>query len=77
MLFWWWYRTPTQHGAFADGRGDVRKLAAWYFAALERGDLAQLDALFTHRVPFEEIARGFELIEHEPEDVVKVLVTYD
>lgn len=61
----------------ADGRGDVRKLAGWYFAALERGDLPQLDALFTHRVPFGRIAEGFELIEHEPESVVKILVTYD
>ncbi len=60
----------------ADGRGDVRKLAGWYFAALERGDLPQLDGLFTHRVPFERIAEGFELIEREPGDVVKILVTY-
>lgn len=61
----------------ADGRGDVRKLATWYFGALARGDLPHLDELFTHRVPFEEIARGFDLIEREPESVVKVLVTYD
>jgi L-iditol 2-dehydrogenase len=61
----------------ADGRGDVRKLARWYFAALQRGDLPELDTLFTHRVPFERIAEGFELLEREPENVVKVLVTYD
>jgi len=61
----------------ADGRGDVRKLARWYFETIRRGSLDGITDLITHRVPFGEIERGFELIEHEPENVVKIFVTYD
>jgi threonine dehydrogenase-like Zn-dependent dehydrogenase len=61
----------------ADGRGDVKKLARWYFDATRRGFLDGITDLFTHRVPFEEIERGFELLEREPENVVKIIVTYE
>ena len=61
----------------ADGRGDVRKLARWYFDAVARGAMGNVDAWMTHRVAFPDIERGFELLEHDPEDVVKILVTYD
>jgi alcohol dehydrogenase len=61
----------------ADGRGPVRKLARWYFSALERGMLSGVEQLITHRVPFSDIERGFELLEHEPQNVVKIVVTYD
>jgi L-iditol 2-dehydrogenase len=60
----------------SDGRGDVRKLARWYFDTTLRGSLDGVTNLITHRVPFEEIERGFELLEHEPEEVVKIVVTY-
>jgi len=61
----------------ADGRGDVRKLARWYFETVKRGALDGITDLITHRVPFTEIERGFELLEHEPDTVVKIVVTYD
>ncbi len=60
----------------ADGRGDVRKLARWYFRAIERGLLTGIPDLITHRVPFSDIQSGFELLESEPENVVKILITY-
>jgi 2-desacetyl-2-hydroxyethyl bacteriochlorophyllide A dehydrogenase len=61
----------------ADGRGDVDRLASWYFGALRRGALVGLEDLVTHRVPFTEIERGYRLTEEDPEHVVKILVTYD
>ena len=61
----------------ADGRGDVRKLTRWYFDAVHSGSLDGITDLITHRVPFAEIERGFELLEREPENVVKIVVTYD
>ena len=56
--------------------GDVKKLTRWYFAALARGDLAGVTDLMTHRVPFDRIDEGYRLLADEPEDVLKVLVTY-
>lgn len=61
----------------SDGRGDVFPLARWFFDAIKRGAFNDLDRLFTHRVPFSEIARGFDLLEKNPENVMKILVTYD
>ena len=60
----------------ADGRGDVKKLARWYFHAIQRGAVKGISDLITHRVPFSEIESGFELLEREQESVVKILVTY-
>jgi threonine dehydrogenase-like Zn-dependent dehydrogenase len=61
----------------ADGRGDVQKLARWYFEMIRRGALSGITDLVTHRVSFTEIERGFELLEREPEKVVKIVVTYE
>lgn len=61
----------------SDGRGDVRKLTRWYFDAVRRGDLNGTTEAITHSVPFLEIKSGFELLEREPENVVKIVVTYD
>lgn len=60
----------------ADGRGDVNRLAQWYFRAIERGDIQGIEELISHRVPFSDIESGFRLMAQEPETVVKVLVTY-
>jgi hypothetical protein len=43
----------------------------------EASNIGDLTALNTHRVPFRQIDKGFRLLETEPEDVVKILVTYD
>ncbi len=61
----------------ADGRGDAHKLSRWYFDAVTRGAMGDLEAWMTHRVAFPEIERGFDLLESAPEDVVKILVTYE
>ncbi len=61
----------------SDGRGDLQRLARWFFGAIERGAIQDIDRLFTHSVPFEEIEKGFDLMEKTPEDVLKVLVTYE
>ncbi len=61
----------------ADGRGDVRKLSRWYFEAIRRGSLSGIGDLITHRVLFSEVEHGFELLEREPESVVKIVVMYD
>jgi len=61
----------------ADGRGDVNKMARWYFDAIKRGSLKGIEQLITHRVAFSEIEHGFELLEREPENVLKIVVTYD
>lgn len=61
----------------SDGRGDVRALTRWYFRAVQRGDMGTVAELMTHRVSFEDIEAGYGLLETEPENVVKILVTYD
>jgi 2-desacetyl-2-hydroxyethyl bacteriochlorophyllide A dehydrogenase len=61
----------------ADGRGDARKSSRWFFETIRRGSLDGITDLITHRVPFSEIERGFELLEQKPEEVVKIAVTYD
>ena len=60
----------------ADGRGDVKKHARWYFDALRRGALQGIADLMTHRVPFDRIDDGYQLLAQYPENVVKILVTY-
>lgn len=60
----------------ADGRGDVKKHTRWYFDALGRGALPSIADLMSHRVPFDRIDDGFQLLAREPESVVKILVTY-
>ena len=32
--------------------------------------------LVTHRIPFEKAADAYQLIESQPEDVIKVILTY-
>jgi len=61
----------------ADGRGDVNKLARWYFNAVLDNSLDGICDVITHRVPFGEIERGFEFLEREPDKVIKIIVTYD
>ena len=61
----------------SDGRGDTQKMARWYFDAVRRGSIGDLSSLITHRVPFRDIDKGFRLLEKRPEEVVKILVTYD
>ena len=61
----------------SDGRGDVRKLARWYFEAIKRGDLSGIGDLISHRVPFEDVEQGLQLLETEPGSVIKIAVTYD
>ncbi|MFC1640261.1 zinc-binding dehydrogenase [Gemmatimonadota bacterium] len=61
----------------ADGRGDVRKLTRWYFDAVCRGAFNGITETITHSVPFLDIASAFERLEREPENVVKIVVTYD
>jgi len=34
------------------------------------------DGLVTHRIPFEKAAEAYQLIESQPEDAIKVLLTY-
>lgn len=42
---------------------------------LQRGQL-QTDGLISHRIPFEQAADAYTLIETHPEDVLKVVLTY-
>ena len=60
----------------SDGGWDLHKFANWYFGAIERGMIRHMGDLITHRVPFAELIRGFELLEQKPKEVLKVAVTY-
>jgi len=60
----------------ADGRGDVDKLTRWYFHAIGRGAVSGIQDLVSHQFPFSELESGFQLMEAEPEAVIKVLITY-
>ncbi|MCD6291037.1 MAG: zinc-binding dehydrogenase [Anaerolineae bacterium] len=53
-------------------RGRVHATAA---ALLASGRL-RVDGLITHRIPFEQAARAYKLIDQQPEEVVKVVLTY-
>ena len=61
----------------SDGGWDPHKQSRWYFGAIQRGAIKDITAMVTHRIPFEEVEKGFELIEQHPEEVVKIIVTYD
>jgi threonine dehydrogenase-like Zn-dependent dehydrogenase len=43
---------------------------------LAKGKL-RTDGLITHRIPFQQAAEAYELIDQHPEEVVKVVLTYD
>lgn len=60
----------------SDGSWDMQKHARWFFSAIQRGAIQNLDSMISHRVPFGDVARGFEIIEHQPTEMVKVVVTY-
>jgi threonine dehydrogenase-like Zn-dependent dehydrogenase len=36
----------------------------------------RINELVTHRIPFEEAARAYELIDHRPDETVQVVLTY-
>ncbi len=61
----------------SDGGWDMHQFAEWFFGAIRRGVIQHLPELISHRVPFLELDRGFQLIEKIPQDVVKVIVTYE
>jgi 2-desacetyl-2-hydroxyethyl bacteriochlorophyllide A dehydrogenase len=54
---------------------DRRRLRA---SALEllAGDRLDVDALVTHRIPFEQAAGAYRLIDRSPEEVLRVVLTY-
>ena len=61
----------------ADGQWDMHKHARWYFQALQRGAIQNITDLISHRIPFDQIPQGFGIIENQPADMVKIIVTYD
>jgi threonine dehydrogenase-like Zn-dependent dehydrogenase len=40
-------------------------------------DQVRIEGLITHRVPFADAERAFDLILHSPGDTIKVVLTYD
>ncbi|MEM7115389.1 MAG: zinc-binding alcohol dehydrogenase [Chloroflexota bacterium] len=60
----------------SDGSWDWQKHARWFFSAIQRGAIQNLGDMISHRVPFSEIDRGFQMLEQQPEEVVKVVVEY-
>jgi 2-desacetyl-2-hydroxyethyl bacteriochlorophyllide A dehydrogenase len=45
-------------------------------AALSVLPRLDLDGLITQRLPFEQAARGYEMVDRHPEDVIQVILTY-
>ena len=45
-------------------------------AALNLLPRLDLDGLITQRLPFEQAARGYEMVDRHPEDVIQVILTY-
>ena len=37
----------------------------------------EIDEFITHRIPFYKAPEAYELIDNKPEDVMKVVLTYD
>ncbi len=60
----------------SDGGWDAIKHARWYFNAIRRGVITQIESMITHRIHFNEVEKGFDLLEHHPDEVVKIIVDY-
>ena len=54
---------------------DRRRLRSTALDLLVRGRL-DVDALITHRVPFERAAEAYELIDRRPDETLRVVLTY-
>ena len=54
---------------------DPRRLRTTALDLLVRGRL-DVDALVTHRVPFERAAEAYELIDRRPDEALRVVLTY-
>lgn len=37
----------------------------------------KLSNLITHRIPFDEVARAYQIVDKHPEEVIQVLITYE
>ena len=54
---------------------DIARVRSTAIDLLARGRL-RTDRLISHRIPFERAAEAYELIDHRPEETVKVVLTY-
>ncbi|MEV6350269.1 zinc-binding alcohol dehydrogenase [Actinoplanes sp. NPDC051851] len=57
-------------------RWDKARLDATAQAQILRGQVS-IDALITHRIPFEDAAEAYGLLNERPEETIKVVLTYD
>ena len=60
----------------ADGSWELQAFARWFFGAIQRGAIVDLASLISQRVPFAQLDHGFQLLAQQPENVLKVVVTY-
>ncbi len=60
----------------ADGSWELNAFARWFFGAIQRGAIKDLSSLISQRVPFAELDKGFQLLANQPENVVKVAVSF-
>lgn len=61
----------------SDGGWDPARHARWYFNAIRRGSISGIEEMISHRIHFNEVEKGFEMLEHQPGEVIKILVEYD
>ncbi len=60
----------------SDGGWEPQAQARWFFGSLRRGSISDITRMVSHRISFEDLESAFGLIEHTPEDVAKILITY-
>lgn len=69
------YRSPILHVVHPWYCEDYMDTLEKAVDAYQKG-IFPTDRLITHRIPFEEISRGFELLENNPEEYVKGIIVF-
>ena len=76
MAYHMMYRSPILHVVHPWYCEDYMDTLEKAVSAYKKG-IFPTDRLITHRIPFEEISRGFELLENNPEEYVKGIIVFD
>ena len=69
------YRSPIIHVTHPWYCEDYMQTLEQGVEAYQKG-IFPADELITHRIPFDRIEEGFQLLEHNPADYVKGIITF-
>jgi threonine dehydrogenase-like Zn-dependent dehydrogenase len=75
MAYYMMYRSPIIHVTHPWYCEDYMQTLEQGVEAYQKG-IFPADELITHRIPFDRIEEGFQLLEHNPADYVKGIITF-